>query len=101
MEAGDFGRSSASQTMTVDARECQRVLRALLDGPRNSLRLERGLIYDHCANCIFGELRKLGVGINTTVVEIGRNSVIPERLARYELTDDVRKAAAWRLLARS
>jgi hypothetical protein len=97
--AGDHGAGHTSTGDTVHhirrtaARKWQRVLRALLAGPRTSRELERDPVYDHCAHSTVAELRAKGVDIDTQIVEISGYAGLPARIARYTLTEAGRDRA--------
>jgi hypothetical protein len=90
---------AASFTPQFAARKWQRVLRALLDGPKTTRQLEGPPTFDHCGHSTASELRKMGVELQTDLVEIVGYAGLPARVARYSLTDAGR-ARALQILAR-
>ena len=75
------------------ARKWQRVLRALLDGPRTTRQLEREPVFDHCAHSTASELRKKGLPIVTEMIEVSGYAGEPARIARYSLDPTGRERA--------
>ena len=78
-------------------RKWQRVLTALLDGPRTSRQLEHAPTFDHCAHTTASELRKKGLPILTEMIEVPGYAGEPARIARYSL-DPTGRDRALRML---
>ena len=68
------GRISSNSGAIVEhrqaARKWQRVLRAILEGPKTTRDLERAPVFDHVAHSTAAELRKMGIRLVTEIVEI-------------------------------
>lgn len=84
-------------TVTIP-RKWERVLAALLDGPRTSRQLEREPVFDHCAHSTASELRKKGLPIITEIVEVPGYAGEPARIARYNSLDPTGRERALKLL---
>lgn len=79
---------TASISQQVAARKVpkkwQRVLSALIDGPKNSRQLEREA-YDHVPHSTISDLRKRGLCIDTAMISVPGFAGEPARIARYSL----------------
>lgn len=76
------------------ARKWQRVLRAILEGPKTTRDLERAPVFDHVGHSTAAELRKMGIRLVTEIVEIPGYAGEPARVARYSVAPECRERAS-------
>lgn len=79
---------------TQAAHKRDRVLWALLREPLNTFQAERAPIFDHCLPSTISELRKSGLSITTTMIEVTGYAGLPVRIAQYALKPESRERAA-------
>ena len=71
----------------------QRVLRALVEGPKTTRELERPPVFDHVGHSTAAELRKMGIRLETEIVRIDGYAGEPARVARYTIAPESRDFA--------
>jgi hypothetical protein len=71
----------------------ERVLAALLDGPKTSRQLELAPVHDHVPHSTAGELRRRGVELRSELVEVPGYGGCLARVARYSIPDHARGRA--------
>lgn len=76
------------------AHKRDRVLLALLRGPLDTFQAERAPVFDHCLPSTISELRKSGLSIHTTMIEVTGYAGLPVRIAQYTLDPKSRERAA-------
>lgn len=93
LTANETGRESKHHTSSIAQpsaarnsvpKKWQRVLAALLCGPRNSRELERDA-HDHVPHSTISDLRKRGIYIETEMIAVPGYAGEPARIARYSI----------------
>lgn len=87
-QSNQFHAASVSHSVAArkaSSKKWQRVLSALLDGPRTSRELERAPVFDHCAHSTASELKKKGIEVLSEPVVIPGYAGEPARVARYSI----------------
>jgi hypothetical protein len=75
------------------AHKRDRVLLALLRGPLDTFQPEHAPVYDHCLPSTISELRKAGLAIATTMLEVVGYGGLAVRIAQYTLASESRQFA--------